>query len=44
MVVAASYSGQREERKGDTDDAGLEASTHAEATLTSAPGKPEERQ
>jgi len=43
-VVAATEGGQREERKADTDGAGLEASMHAETTQTGRPEKPEERQ
>ena len=45
-VLAATEGGQREreERKADTDGAGLEASIHSDATQTGGPEKPEERQ
>jgi len=43
-VMAAKEGGQREERKADTDGAGLETSIHADATQIVGPGKPEERQ
>jgi len=43
-VVAATHRGQIEERKADTDGAGLEASIHAETMQTGGPEKPEDRQ
>jgi len=42
-VVAATEGGQREEKKADTNGAGLEASMHAETSQTGQPEKPEER-
>jgi hypothetical protein len=43
-VATSTEEGQREreERKADTDGAGLEATIHANATQTGGPEKPEE--
>jgi len=45
-VVTTTEGGQREreERKADTNGAGLEASIHADETHTGGPEKPEEHQ
>jgi hypothetical protein len=43
-VMVAPVWDQREERKADTEDVGLEVSIHADLPQTGAPKKAEERQ